>query len=188
MTSQAAALLTADEFFRLPAPIEGGKMELVDGRVVITAPVGEVHSDRAGESFTALRTFVRDHDLGKVGIGLGFCLRRDPDLIRAPDVSFTATSRLDPARDQTKYIEGAPTLAVDVMSPDDREADVLVKVGEYLDAGADRVWLIRSKTLSVTVFYGGGQTYTLGIDGTLTSAEAGFEIDGFDLPLAELFG
>jgi hypothetical protein len=46
-------------------PIEGGKMELVGGRVITTSPVGLRHGQVAGEVYDALKAHVR---LGKLGL------------------------------------------------------------------------------------------------------------------------
>lgn len=43
----AEKLLTAEEFFRLPDPFHGGKMELVAGKVVCQMPVSGGHGKRA---------------------------------------------------------------------------------------------------------------------------------------------
>lgn len=91
-------------------------MELVYGRVVTMAPVGELHGDHAGNIYAGLREFVRRHRLGVIGVEIGFRLARDPDLVRAPDVSYTAAGILDPSRDRARFVEGPPTLAVEVVS------------------------------------------------------------------------
>lgn len=183
----AEKLLTADEFAALPGPREGGKMELVHGRVVTLAPVGDEHGERAGDVYTPLREFARDHELGIVRFEVGFRLRRDPDLVRAPDVSFTETSALDPDRDRSRYIEGPPTLAVEVVSPGDRDADLSEKIAEYLAAGSQRVWVVRPRLRTVTVHRPGGDAHTYGMEDTLTSDDAGFSVEGFALPLRDVF-
>ncbi|MGH2633087.1 MAG: Uma2 family endonuclease [Tepidiformaceae bacterium] len=40
----AERLITVEEFYALPDPPQGGKMELVDGRVVTMSPVGRKHA------------------------------------------------------------------------------------------------------------------------------------------------
>jgi Uma2 family endonuclease len=184
--STAEKLLTAEEFFHLPEPIEGGKMELVDGKVVTMSPVGLQHGEVAAEICEALRAFVRPRRLGTVTQETGFRLRRNPDLVRAPDVSFLRAERTPPRGSRASFVEGYPDLAVEVLSPDDRMADVLRKVAEYLDAGAPRVWVADPAAASVAVYRAGGMR-TLGTGETLTSDEAGFEAEGFALPVHAIF-
>lgn len=180
-------LLTAEEFLHLPEPIEGGKMELDRGRVVCMSPVGLEHGEIAGTLWGALSAFVRANGLGSVSVETGFKLAEDPDVVRAPDVSFVVTERRPKGSGRRGFVEGAPHLAVEVMSPDDREKDLLAKAGEYLDAGAARVWLVRPSTRSVTVFRAGGEVATRHEADTLTSDDAGFGGEGFALAVAGIF-
>jgi Uma2 family endonuclease len=148
-------------------------------------PVGEQHGRRAIRLGGALDEFVEAHDLGYVGVEIGFRVRRDPDTVLAPDVVFVAQ---DPGRPETStFIDGPPTLAVEIMSPDDRELEVSAKVRRYLDAGTNRVWIVRPGERTITVHRPGGDAHTFTIDDTLTSADAGFAVDGFDFPLREAF-
>jgi Uma2 family endonuclease len=56
-------LLSAEEFERLPSPKEGGKIELVDGRVVTTAPIGGEHGNIASGPVLSLGAFMQAHGL-----------------------------------------------------------------------------------------------------------------------------
>jgi Uma2 family endonuclease len=181
----AEKLYTAEEFLALPGDPSGGKMELVEGRVVVMPPVGDWHGEEQLELAVPLREFARLHDLGTVRVETGF--RIAPQTVRAPDVSFVAGRDQAPARDRTSYLPGAPTLAIEVVSHADREADVLRKVGEYLDAGSARVWVVRFESAAVTVYRPDGEARTLHTEDTLTSDDAGFGVEGFALPLKQLF-
>ncbi|HET7737129.1 MAG TPA: Uma2 family endonuclease, partial [Tepidiformaceae bacterium] len=65
-------LITADEFERLPDPPHGGKMELVDGRVVVMAAVSREHGESASWITSILMPFVRRNRLGSVMVETGF--------------------------------------------------------------------------------------------------------------------
>lgn len=180
-------LLTAEEFLHLPEPIEGGKMELDRGRVVCIGPVGLEHGEITIDIAFALKVFVDAQRLGRVLAVTGCKLAEDPDIVRAPDVSFVVSERRPKGSGRRGFVEGAPDLAVEVMSPDDREKDLLAKAGEYLDAGAARVWIVRPATRSVTVFRAGGEVATRHESATLTSEDAGFTAEGFSLQVASIF-
>jgi Uma2 family endonuclease len=184
MTS-VETLLTAEEFASLPEPEEGGKLELVDGKVVCMPPVGEQHGRRAVRLSTALHGFVDAQGLGYVGVEIGFRLSRQPDTLVAPDVVFFAA---DPSRpEQASFVDASPTLAVEIMSPDDRELEVSAKVRRYLEAGTRRVWIVRPGERTITVHRPGGDSHTFKVGDTLTSDDAGFDAEGFELPLREAF-
>jgi Uma2 family endonuclease len=180
-------LLTAEEFACLPDAEEGGKMELVRGKVMVMAPPGGEHAKRSGRIAGFLDAFARSRGLGHALGEAGFWTRRNPDVVRVPDAAFIARERL-PGGLPAGFIEGAPTLAVEVISPNDRDSEVQAKVLEYLAAGSERVWVVRPETKTVTVHRPDGTARTLALDGTLMSDDAAFGVDGFELPLEELFG
>lgn len=119
------------------------RRELVSGFVVSQPPASFQHGGIAAEVFRRLSVFVHRHDLGNVvSTETGFLLARDPDTVRAPEVAFVSHARIARAGSFRGYFPGAPDLAVEVLSPGDRPADVQAKVGDYLAAGTAIVWVI----------------------------------------------
>jgi hypothetical protein len=49
------------------------------------------------------------------------------------------------------------------------------------------VWVVRPEARTVTVHLRDGDSHTYGIGDTLTSDDAGFGIDGFEMSLDDLF-
>jgi Uma2 family endonuclease len=187
MTTLAERLLSEDEFLALPEDPEGRKLELLDGRVVCMSQPGEEHSIVGNNIYDAIKEFVRPKRLGQVRVDVGFKLRSAPDRIVNPDVAFVAADRLDPARDRTKAIPGAPSLAVEVVSPTDRDADVAGKVLEYIAAGTARVWVVRPTSQTVTVHRPDSTARTYHAGEALGSDEAGLAAEGFSLPVGSIF-
>ncbi len=122
-------LMTAEDLWRMPE-IPGKNVELIDGEVVAVSPAGMGHGLITGNLYEAMKGHVRRNALGiVVGDNVGYVLRRDPDEVRAPDVSFIALERVPKTGLlETRFWEGPPTLAVEVVSPDDRMSDVDAKV------------------------------------------------------------
>lgn len=180
-------LFTAEEFILLPEPHDASQMELVGGRLVMTPPPGALHGRFELRLARALGDFVAAHRLGEVFTEVGYTLSRDPDTVRGPDVSFVTATQIPEGGLPAGYFEGAPTLAVEVVAPGNRAGDLLRKAGEYLDAGAQRVWLVYPEQRRVTVYRTDSSVQTLQIGDTLTSADAGFAVEGFTLSLEGLF-
>lgn len=184
----AEKLLTAEEFFLLPDPRHGGKMELVSGRVVCHKPVSGGHAERASIIDFELRTFLRPNPLGKLYVELGYLFARGPDEVLAPDVSFVSNAMLPPGgMPDEGYAPCVPTLAVEVVSPNDSDYEVSTKVNFYLAHGVQRVWVVRKRSETVEVFRPGGSAHVYGMADTLGSDDAGFDVDGFVLPLTTIF-
>ena len=182
-TPTAPKLLTAEEFALLPDPEDGSRMELVKGVICMAPPPGFEHGDSADAIIASLRVIVRENHLGRTASNVGFIVARNPDIVRAPDASFVAGL----THTISCFYEGAPTLAVEVLSPSESEVDVHHKVGEYLDAGAARVWVVRPANRTVTVYRHGGDVQMYREHETLSSDDAAFDAPGFSLSVAEIF-
>jgi Uma2 family endonuclease len=185
--STAQKLMTAEEFAQLPESPGGEQLELVRGVVVMAPPPETGHGRRAFKIGSWLARFVESHDLGEVTGEGGYLLARDPDIVRAPDTAWLSKERVSLSMMDEGYVEGAPELAVEVVSRTDRDTDIADKVADYLRFGARRVWVVRGRQQTVTVFAPGGHAHVYSIGDTLTSEEAGFPVAGFALPVASIF-
>ena len=181
-------LLTAEEFARLPQPKSGERMELVRGRVVMAPPADTGHGSIASEVSAELRNFLQRHQLGRTTGEGGYKLASDPDIVRAPDAAWISFERLGGRNMPSGFVTRSPNLAVEVVSTQDSDADVADKVADWLAFGTDRVWVVRPRLRTVSVHRPGGDAHTYGGDDVLRSDDAGFPVEGFELPLTVIFG
>jgi Uma2 family endonuclease len=121
-------------------------VEVVDGAIVEMTPVGALHHFITGNVYRILDAYVQVNPIGFVFMdGLIYILFTEGKRLRGsrvPDVSFIRKESIPKDWDITRPIRAAPTLAVEVMSPDDKVEDVLKKVREYLRAGSEQVWVM----------------------------------------------
>lgn len=182
-TTTTDALMTASQLAMLPD--DGMMYELVQGRLVQMPPSSFLSSAVAVAIAVLLDGFVRPRRLGVVGgADGGVRLATNPDTVRAPDVSFVRRERLPGGRLVPGYFEGAPDLAVEVLSPSDRWPKVLTKVEEYLAAGVRLVWVIDPETRTAFVFRPGRSHVAVPEDGMLDGDDV---LPGFTLSLARLW-
>jgi Uma2 family endonuclease len=160
------ALVTAEEFWRLCA--DGQRRELVRGRVVPMSPVGGSHGGSVIKLAVRVGGHAEKHDLGWVTTEVGFILARSPDIVRGPDLAFV-TKRRTPDPIPTTFVEMAPDLAVEVVSPGDTFSEVFEKVHEYLDHGVREVWVVDGRSRRVLVLRGAEPMRTLGPDDVVTT-------------------
>lgn len=73
--------------------------------------------------------------------------------MRAPDVAFVSVDRIPPGPFPSAYWNGAPDLAVEVLSPGERLAAAETKVREYLACGARAAWVVRPRTRTVSIYH-----------------------------------
>ena len=96
-----------------------------------------------------------------------------------PDVAFLSYRALpaDAARDLVQVPLGAPTVAVEIMSPDDRPADVEHKIATYLAAGTFAVVVVDPHRETITVHDGDGARILRAGDMLTHPALPGFALD-----------
>ena len=170
-------LMTADELLRMPD--DGYRYELVRGELRKMSPAGGDHGSVAASIVVSLGSYVKAKKLGKVYTAdPGFWIERNPDTVRAPDVAFV---RLERAVKTPRFVEGAPDLAIEVVSPSDTYTEVEEKALQMLEAGTRAVVVVDPKTQSVRV-------YRTGKLEQLTDAIVVDDVvPGWRMPFAEVF-
>lgn len=126
--------------------------ELVHGEVVVSPYVKRRHSTIMRNVFLALHAHVEPRGLGTAfGDGTCYALPHRDDTIRCPDVSFVAAGRLPTEPAENDWFTLAPDFVVEVLSPDERQADLMQKLDDYLDAGTRLVWVVDPRRFGVEV-------------------------------------
>jgi Uma2 family endonuclease len=148
MGAAATTLLTFEEFERLPD--RPGKRELLKGEPIEWPPPEFNHNDTSHEIYHRLYTALAEAhargqapDLGKVYIEMGYKLMEG---WVQPDVSVTYAGQT-----VGKYLEGAPAIVIEVVSPNHTAQDLDVKTELYFQFGAREVWRVYPKTKHVVV-------------------------------------
>lgn len=147
-------------------------------------PAGGGHGRIVGRLTVRLGTHIETNKLGLIlGAETGFLIERNPDTVRAPDVSFVAAHRTAIIPDRG-YVQGVPDLAVEVLSPDDRPRDITAKVRQWLAAGCRMVWVVDPATRTITSHVPGIKPETYLHDQTVPG---GAVVPGFELSVADVF-
>lgn len=173
--------MTAEELIKLPRG--RFRYELVKGELLTMSPAGEEHGAIALALGAELYAYVKANKLGLVyAAETGFKLESNPDTVLAPDVSFIARERV--GQISKKYREGAPDLAVEVISPNESPSKIEKKVGQWLQLGARVVWVVNSQSRSVTVYRPDGTINVLSESDELTGDDV---VPGFKISVSDVF-
>jgi Uma2 family endonuclease len=179
--ASVAEITTAEQLLQEPSL---GRCELLQGEVVFMSPSGSLHAIVAATLGGMLYDFVQQRKLGWVfGAEGGFLIRRDPDTVRAPDAAFVSADRM-PAAVPAGFFPGAPDLAVEVLSPNDRASDVFAKVSDWLETGCRKVWVLDPEMRSIAVYSLDAQMKMLHISDTLTDDDV---LPGFQIEVRKIF-
>lgn len=105
--------------------------------------------------------------------------------LRVPDFGFTRYDRFPNSEVPDGFIEFAPDLAVEIISPSEEPADMARKVHEYFEAGSEQVWHMFPETQTVTVFHSPSDSVTYQPEDELDLSDI---LPGFRSRVSELFG
>ena len=136
MTTKPKIKLTVADYLDTP---EGVRCQLLDGELILAAAPSNKHQTVAGSLFVALRHFVLSNDLGKVWIAPFDVVLSDHDVVQ-PDLLFVSHSW--DAIITAANIQGAPDLAVEVLSPSTEGYDRGYKRELYARHGVREYWLV----------------------------------------------
>jgi Uma2 family endonuclease len=166
----AVTLLTAEEYLNMPET--PGKHELLDGEL-ISLPVAKRFHNNIGRSFEDLLQTA----LGRSRVRFieGYRLRRGWLI---PDVSATWPDQIE-----GEWFEGAPMIAIEIISRGNSADEIDRKTEAYLDEGAAEVWIVYPERRIMKVFRKDG-SYVRVID-VYDCALIGVQVDrGKILPAA----
>lgn len=159
--------------------------ELIDGVIKGWPVQGGEHGYLEVEIGGELRNFSKKQKLGRVMAGeTGVYIRQYPDRVRKFDVGFISRERL-PQRPPMKYLDVAPEVVVEIMSPTDRwNSDLREEIEDYFSIGVEEVWVVEPARESVRRYFSADHYETLEDDDELHGNGV---LAGFSLKIADLF-
>ncbi|NJK74661.1 MAG: Uma2 family endonuclease [Oscillatoriales cyanobacterium RU_3_3] len=164
---------------------DGHRYELVNGELIDMGNSGAKHGYICSILMILLGGYVRLQNLGAM-FDSSTAFKMKSGNKRSPDISFMAKERLQGLDDLPDgFLEGAPDLAVEILSPSNTVEEIDRKLIEYFDNGSRLVWVVHPKQKYVLVYRSAEEP-----DRLLKSADSldGEEIvPGFTLSVADLF-
>jgi len=138
MASAPELTMSIEEYDRWSWTVED-RTEWANGKVIFM--MTESERDEGARFFlqAVLGIYGEEKKLGIVR-GPNLQIRPPAGSRRVPDVMFI--SRLDLPKLHPTYVEGGPTVAVEIVSDDSDERDRVDKFREYQEAGIDEYWIL----------------------------------------------
>lgn len=188
MSTAEVKLMTSDDLFALPHSKNVDRWlfrgELRESKVTKRNPN---HSGAVSTVTALLVNWLRTQPQprGKVYSGEAyFRIRKDPETNVGIDVALSTAEQAAAVGKKTTFIDGAPILAVEVLSPSDKQQDITDAIEEYLDCGAKQVWIIDAVAETVTVYRAGAEPVMFTRSQALPGGD---DLPGFSCPVAEIF-
>lgn len=173
-----------DESF-MALPDDGHHYEIVNGELIDMGNSGALHGYVCSTLMILLGGYVRQQNLGAM-LDSSTAFKMKNGNKRSPDIAFFAKERLQGmAVLPSGYLEGAPDLVVEVLSPGNTVEEIDDKLTEYFENGSRLAWVIHPTQHYVLVYRSAQQPDRLlkGKD----SLEGEEVIPGFTLAVADLF-
>jgi Uma2 family endonuclease len=166
-------LITAREFEKMAEEL--GPCELVRGEVATLSPGGVAPNQIVAN--------VQDHRGRVLSNETGLIVARNPDTVRAADVVYFSYGRLPRESKAEGFTAVPPGLAAEVVG---RQGwgETLQKIGEYLQMGVDRVWVIDPRSRRVHIYRSDHEPLVLGATDTLADEDI---LPGFHCKVEDFF-
>jgi Uma2 family endonuclease len=161
------------------------RYELSEGELIVTPSASFFHNKIGDYLIARLGAFAESHRLGDVTSETD--IKLVGETVRRPDVAFIRAGRLRGIDLDRVPLPVVPDLVLEIVSKSDRADDLLLKVSQYLAAGAKAVWLLYANTRLAYRYLPDK------LEPEVRSAAAGhaFEqpelLPGFSLPLEQVF-
>ncbi len=174
--------VTLEEYAALP---KHPRYELVKGTLIKLMTASEGHEHTSSLVNWRLSDHIFPNGLGRVYTSnRGYVTGPDsPATSRMPDVSFVSNARLNQPELAGMLYDGAPDLAVEILSDSNTPSQIAQKIDEYLNAGGKAVWVIDIDARALTVHTPNAAPLTLTDADTLDGADY---LPGFSCPVADL--
>lgn len=129
--------ITFEEFCNLID--EDQKAHLINGVMIMESPASNTHEELFGFLHFILRGYVSRKKLGSI-LGSRSLIRFSDYTGFEPDLLFVSHSRRHIIKEQ--YVDGAPDMIVEIVSPSSRHLDQVDKKKYYAEFGVKEYWLI----------------------------------------------
>jgi Uma2 family endonuclease len=181
-TVETKTVYTPEDLLGMP---DSKHYELVDGRLV-ERNVSALSSLVASRLTFKVRIYCAADNVEWIfDSECGFrCFPDRPGKVRRADVSYVRKDRLPAAQMFEGFVEIAPDLVAEVLSPNDTAYAVDQKIGEYLRAGVRLIWVVNPEQHTVRIHRLDGSVAALGEQDALDGEDV---LPGFTCRLSELF-
>ena len=168
------------EFDELVEPDEL-RYELDEGELIVMTRPQTFHNHIAGNFFMSLKLYLRNRPIGTV-FNSDQLYQLGPSTKRAPDVSVVLKPRV---LGRNEELNGAPDLAIEVISPSESHPAIHRKLTQYFRAGCQMALVVYPETNEIEIWRPpGAPGEVLGLADTLSLPTL---LPEWSLPVSEAF-
>jgi Uma2 family endonuclease len=173
--------LTYDDFCQLPD--DGKRYEIIDGELFVTPSPRILHQIVVSQLTSELLTYTKREGLGRALVAPVDVILSEFDVVE-PDIVYISKQRASVMTE--KNLQGAPDLAIEVLSESTEKRDRTFKLKLYGKFGVDEYWIIDPYGPSAEIYRRGEEGLTLVAKLSATDALTSPMFPGLSLPLSRL--
>ena len=137
MLSTKARPITRHEYAMIP--VGAPNYQLIEGDLVMAPSPSSFHQDILANLLVIFRAYLREHPIGKIYVAPLDTYLSDINVYQ-PDLLFILKENLSIIEEHG--IEGAPDLAIEILSKSSSKYDLGPKRSVYARTGVDELWTI----------------------------------------------
>jgi Uma2 family endonuclease len=140
--------LTVHDYMQLPET-PGKKTELIEGDLFMSPAPNRLHQKILGRLFGSIWAYLQANPIGEIYVSPFDVTLTDLNVFQ-PDLCYFSKSRY---RSLTEHgADGAPDLAVEILSPGSAKHDLGVKKEIYARTGVEEFWSVDPVKRTITIF------------------------------------
>ncbi|MDR2607515.1 MAG: Uma2 family endonuclease [Treponema sp.] len=130
---------------------EDYRAEIIDGVVYAMSPPSRYHQDISRNLMIKIANFLEGKPCRVYAAPFGVRLFPKSDLSDDTYFEPDITVVCNPSKLDDRGCNGAPDMIIEIMSPSNRQNDMLVKFRKYLQAGVREYWIVDTEEKTVHV-------------------------------------
>ena len=146
--------LTYDDYALFPD--DGLRHEIIDGEHYVTPSPATRHQRISGRLFYLLQSYLEAHPIGEVFTAPFDVLLSRIDIV-VPDLVYLSRQRAELLT--ATNLQGAPDLAIEILSPSTRPRDERLKRALYERVGVTEYWLVDPAEDAIIVYRRGAEGF-----------------------------
>ncbi|HBR17858.1 MAG: hypothetical protein A3G39_08365 [Deltaproteobacteria bacterium RIFCSPLOWO2_12_FULL_43_16] len=170
--------LTYEDYLLLP---EGMRYEIIEGELFMTPSSRTIHQRLILRIARLIEDFVKEKGLGEVFIAPYDVILSKHDIVK-PDIIFISKQRSGIITELN--VQGSPDLAVEILSPSNKEIDLILKKKLYAAFGVKEYWVVDPANKYVKLFNLGKTGYMEAKTGNILKS---FVLKGLEVDISGIF-
>jgi Uma2 family endonuclease len=168
----------------LDLPNDGKRYEVINGELIMAPAPNTIHQTISNNLEDELRSFLKKQKLGKMFHAPYDVVFSETDVVQ-PDILVILNERSSNITEN--YLDGAPDLIIEILSPKTAHYDLLEKKELYERSGVKEYWIVDPRRFRVMIYVNQGNRFELNQRQETKGMVKSLILTDFELSLENIF-